>query len=190
MDEPAELLPKAWRMWVLDEKGRVQRTRLELGLWFVARDALRAGRLFRPVGRRYADPAAFLMPDERWQADRRELAITFGRTLDADQRLRELQAEQHQAMRSLQAAVDAGDGVRLVAGRLDFSPPDRSRRARPPCGSGLTWIASHRTSTSPTCSPRSKGGPGSPASSRTPRARHHASAIFSSICTRRCSPQG
>jgi hypothetical protein len=53
---------------------------LELGLWFVARDALRAGRLFRPVGRRYADPAGFLMPDERWQADRRELAVTFGRT--------------------------------------------------------------------------------------------------------------
>ena len=124
VDEPAELLPKAWRTWVLDEKGRVQRTRLELGLWFVARDALRAGRLFRPVGRRYADPAAFLMPDERWQADRHELAITFGRTLDADQRLRELQAEQQQAMRSLQAAVDAGNGVRLVAGRLELSPPD------------------------------------------------------------------
>jgi hypothetical protein len=35
VDEPAELLPKAWRTWVLDEKGRVQRTRLELGLWFV-----------------------------------------------------------------------------------------------------------------------------------------------------------
>lgn len=35
---------------MLDEKGRVQRTRLELGLWFVARDALRAGQLFRPIG--------------------------------------------------------------------------------------------------------------------------------------------
>ncbi|MGA2013502.1 MAG: Tn3 family transposase [Solirubrobacteraceae bacterium] len=124
VDEPAELLPKAWRAWVLDEKGRVQRTRLELGLWFVARDALRAGRLFRPVGRRYADPAAFLMPDERWQGDRHELAVTFGRTLDAGQRLRELEAEQQQAMRSLQAAVDAGDGVRLVAGRLELAPPD------------------------------------------------------------------
>jgi hypothetical protein len=109
---------------VLDEKGRVQRTRLELGLWFVARDALRAGRLFRPVGRRYADPAAFLMPDARWQADRHELAVTFSRTLDADQRLRELEAEQQQAMHSLQAAVDACNGVRLVAGRLELSPPD------------------------------------------------------------------
>jgi hypothetical protein len=43
VDEPVELLPKAWRAWALDDKGRVRRTRLELGLWFVARDALRAG---------------------------------------------------------------------------------------------------------------------------------------------------
>lgn len=46
VDEPVELLPKTWRAWVLDDDGRVQRTRYELGLWFVARDALRAGRLY------------------------------------------------------------------------------------------------------------------------------------------------
>ena len=67
---------------MLDHDGRVQRTRYELGLWFVARDALRAERLHRPVGRRYADPAGFLMPAERWHADRDELAVTFDRTLD------------------------------------------------------------------------------------------------------------
>jgi hypothetical protein len=77
VDEPVEPIPKAWRTWVVDENGRVRRTRLELGLWFVAREALRAGRLFRPVGRRYADPAGFLMPDARWQADRHELAVTW-----------------------------------------------------------------------------------------------------------------
>jgi TnpA family transposase len=122
--EPVELLPKAWRAWVLDPQGRVQRTRFELGLWFVLRDALRAGRVFRPVGRRYADPAGFLMPQERWRADRSELSVTFGRTLDPDQRLRELEAEQREALRRLQTAVDAGDGVRLVDGRLELSRPD------------------------------------------------------------------
>jgi hypothetical protein len=125
VNEPVDLLPKAWRAWALDSDGRVQRTRFELGLWFVLRDALRAGRVFRPVGRRYADPAGFLMPQERWHADRSELAITFGRTLDADQRLRELEAEQHQALRRLQDAVDVGDDVRLVDGRLELSRPAR-----------------------------------------------------------------
>jgi hypothetical protein len=33
VDEPVALLPKAWRAWVLDDDGRVQRTRYELGLW-------------------------------------------------------------------------------------------------------------------------------------------------------------
>jgi len=32
VDEPVELLPKTWRAWVLDDDGRVQRTRYELGL--------------------------------------------------------------------------------------------------------------------------------------------------------------
>ncbi|MCA1680499.1 MAG: Tn3 family transposase, partial [Actinobacteria bacterium] len=124
IDEPVELLPKAWRAWVLDDDGRVQRTRYELGMWFVARDALRAGRLYRPIGRRYADPASFLMPAERWHTDRHELAVTFGRTLNGEERLSQLQAEQQHALRNLQAAIDAGDGVRLVAGRLQLSPPE------------------------------------------------------------------
>jgi hypothetical protein len=29
VDEPIELLPKIWREWVLDDDGRVQRTRYE-----------------------------------------------------------------------------------------------------------------------------------------------------------------
>jgi hypothetical protein len=146
VDEPVELVPKAWRAWVGDEDGRVHRTRLELGLWFVARDALRAGRLFRPVRRRYADPAGFLVPSERWQGQRHELTVTFGRTLDADERLRQLELQQQEALRGLQDAVDAGDGVRLAAGRLELSraprrPPHRCRPATvapaaPPRGVG------------------------------------------------------
>ncbi len=122
IDEPVNLAPKPWRAWITDERGRVHRTRLELALWFSARDALRAGRLFRPTGRRYADPASFLMPAERWASEREELSITFGRTLDVEQRLQELEREQKDALARLQRAVDTGDGVRLVGDRLELSP--------------------------------------------------------------------
>ncbi len=73
IDEPVEVLPKAWRAWASDAQGHVHRVRLELVLWFLARDALRAGQLYRPIGRRYADPASFLMSQERWVADREEI---------------------------------------------------------------------------------------------------------------------
>ena len=120
VDESIDLLLKGWRPWVLDDCGRVQRTRYELGLWYALRDALRAGRAFRPIGRRYADPAAFLMPRERWQRERTELAVTFGGTLNADDRLCQLEAEQRAALQQLQEAVDAGDAVRLVGDRLEL----------------------------------------------------------------------
>jgi TnpA family transposase len=124
VDEPVEMLPKAWRGWVLDPHGRVLRTRYELGLWLTVRDALRAGRLYRPVGRRYGDPAGFLMPEARWETERAELAVTFTRPLDPRERLQDLQAQQQQALKALQAAVETSDGVTLVGDRLELSRPD------------------------------------------------------------------
>lgn len=76
----------------------------------------------RPASRRYADPTSFLMPAQRWAADREELAVTFGRPLDATGRLAELEADQHAQLQRLQAAIDAGDGVRLHAGRVVIDP--------------------------------------------------------------------
>ena len=75
----------------------------ELGLWFAVRDALRAGRLYRPVSRRCADPASFLMPTARWQTERDELAVTFGRPLDAAERLAQLELDQRAQLQRLQA---------------------------------------------------------------------------------------
>lgn len=120
-DVALEVLPKAWRTWVLDD-GRVRRVRYELALWFAVRDALRAGRLFRPVSRRYADPTSFLMPTARWEADREELAVTFGRPVDGAARLDELEGDQRAQLYRLQAAIDAGDGVRLYRGHVVLDP--------------------------------------------------------------------
>ena len=68
---PIDALPREYRGWVLDEDGRVLRTRYELGLWCAIRDALRDGRLFRLASRKYLDPAAFLLPDREWGASAR-----------------------------------------------------------------------------------------------------------------------
>lgn len=186
--ERVDVLPKAWHAWVLDDHGRVQRTRYELGLWYAARDALRAGRVFRPVGRRYADPAAFLLPAERWARERDELAITFDRPLAADERLRQLETEQRAALAQLQTAVDAGDGVRLAGDRLEVLPPAALPEDPPSHGCRRTWSGCARACRSPTCSPTSAPGPTSPVSSPTPPAPRRACGDWESICSPRCWP--
>lgn len=186
--ERVDVLPKAWHAWVLDDHGRVQRTRFELGLWYAARDALRAGRVFRPVGRRYADPAAFLLPAERWARERDELAITFDRPLAADERLRQLETEQRAALAQLQTAVDAGDGVRLAGDRLEVLPPAALPEDPPSHGCRRTLSGCARACRSPTCSPTSAPGPTSPVSSPTPPAPRRACGDSASICTPRCWP--
>ncbi len=141
VDEPLVLVPKAWREWVCDQDGRVQRTRFELALWFVVRDALRAGRLYRPLGRRYADPASFLMPAERWQTDRHELAVTFDRTLDADQRLAELQADHDRRCAVCRPPSTPATGCVWSPVVSSSHHPTRWTRTRPRCDSELSWIA-------------------------------------------------
>lgn len=120
---PVDVLPRECRAWVLDEQGRVLRTRYEVGLWCAIRDALRDGRLFRSASRKYLDPAGFLLPDREWARAREELAVTFDRPLDPAERLAELEAEQSRLMQEVQNAVDQDAGVRLDEhGRLISSP--------------------------------------------------------------------
>jgi len=120
---PVELLPAEFRPWVCDGQGRVLRTRYELGLWSAVRDALRAGCLHRAASRKYLDPAAFLLPAPEWARAREELAITFDRPLDPGERLAFLEAEQTRLLEQAQAAVDAGEGLRLdERGRLTSAP--------------------------------------------------------------------
>jgi Domain of unknown function (DUF4158) len=61
-DARLEVLPAAWRTWTLDEHGRPLRTRYELALWLLARDALRSRGLYRARSHRYGDPLGWMMP--------------------------------------------------------------------------------------------------------------------------------
>ncbi len=111
-DAPLGVLPATWRAWVgHDDDGRVVRTRYEIALWLVARDALRARRLYRAGSHRYGDPAAWMMPRAQWAAERVELAAIFDRPLDARVRLEQMQAEQEALVRCLQAGFESGVDV-------------------------------------------------------------------------------
>lgn len=132
-DAPLEVLSPIYRTWVVDEHGRIVRTRYELALWLAARDALRAGRLYRAGSHRYGDPAAWMMPRKQWLAERVELAAVFDRPLDGRQRLEQLQGDQERLVRALQHGHETGvdvlyDGEKIVGRRPGAQPVPASAR--------------------------------------------------------------
>jgi len=160
-DAPLEILSAVYRAWVVDEQGRIVRTRYEIALWLVARDALRARRLYRASSHRYGDPAAWMMPKAQWAAERAELATVFDRPLDAQARLGQLQGDQERLVRTLQQGYETG--VATTARRSSAgarapssfpSPHETSSRQRTRCcprsGSPRSSSTSTVTSRSPT----------------------------------------
>jgi hypothetical protein len=96
-----------WRPLIVDSsRGRLDRHPYELCAAFELRTALRAGRVCVPGSRRHQDPASYLLPDERWQTIRAELARTSGQPVDIDERLRHLADEQARLVRRLETAAD------------------------------------------------------------------------------------
>jgi len=121
-DAPLGILSAVYRAWVVDEHGRVVRTRYEIALWLAARDALRARRLYRASSHRYGDPAAWMMPKAQWAAERVEFATVFDRPLDARARLEQVQRDQERLVAALQHGYETGvdvlyDGEKIVGRR-------------------------------------------------------------------------
>ena len=135
-DAPLEVLPAAWRPWTLDDQRRPVRTRYEVALWLLVRDALRARGLYRARSHRYGDPAGWMMPRVQWQRERTELAAVFGRPLDGATRLAELEATQRQLVRRLQAGFDARERV-LFDGRKIIGEPPSDQRVEKPAVAGV-----------------------------------------------------
>ncbi|MCA1698041.1 MAG: Tn3 family transposase, partial [Actinobacteria bacterium] len=130
-DAQLPVLPAAWRAWTLDEQGRPVRTRYELALWILVRDALRARGLYRARSHRYGDPAGWMMPRVQWQRERTELAAIFDRPLDGQARLAELEASQRQLVRRLQAGLDGRERVLFDGDRIIGEPASEQRVEKP-----------------------------------------------------------
>lgn len=129
-DAKLKVLPATWRAWALDEHGRVVRTRFELALWLVVRDALRSRGLYRARSHRYGDPLGWMMPRVQWQRERDELATIFDRPLDATVRLRDLQTDQEQLVARLQTGHERGERVLFDGEKITGERPGEQRVAK------------------------------------------------------------
>ncbi|WP_308188379.1 Tn3 family transposase [Nocardia australiensis] len=127
-DAPTGFVPTKWRGY-LDEAHKsgnavAYRHYWELCVLLGLRDGLRAGDVFVPGSRRYADPAAYLLTGEQWEPQRTEFCRLVGKSADAAHALAALTDEWHEAIGELEQVLAAGDGpVRLDdVGDLVISP--------------------------------------------------------------------
>ncbi|WP_329430295.1 Tn3 family transposase [Streptosporangium sp. NBC_01495] len=88
------------------------------------RDGLRSGDVFVPGSRRYSDPAAYLLPPDKWVDQRAEFCQLVGKPADPDRALAAAADELGEALGELEGVLAAGDGlVRLDdGGDLVISP--------------------------------------------------------------------
>jgi hypothetical protein len=73
---PTAFVPPKWRPFVVGADGQVDRHYYELCALWELRLALRAGDVWLPQSRRYADPESYLIPKARWPELRPEVCQT------------------------------------------------------------------------------------------------------------------
>ncbi len=127
-DAPTGFVPTRWRGYLetaaANGSATAYRHYWELVVLLALRDGLRTGDVFVPGSRRYSDPAAYLLTEDKWAAQREEFCRLVGKPADAAQGLADAEGELHAALGELEATLGAGDGpVRLDGdGDLVISP--------------------------------------------------------------------
>lgn len=128
-DVPTDFVPTRWRDYLDatgDDHSAARRHYWELVVLYQLRDALRSGDVWVAGSRRYADPASYLIPTERWPPLRAELCQLTGISTDGRARLDELGQQIQAALEAVEPLLAAGDSrVRLdddgqlIVSRLD-----------------------------------------------------------------------
>lgn len=109
-------MPARWRSYVEDTGtgAAVRRHYWELAVLYGLQAALRSGDVWVPGSRRWSDPAASLLPAERWGALREDFRQLTGMPAELEERLRQLEGELGTALEALEPALAAEAGpVRL-----------------------------------------------------------------------------
>ena len=114
-DAPTDFVPLKWRPYVLAPYGRIDRHYYELCTLWELRGALRAGNVWVPQSRRYANPETYLIPPPKWPALRSEvcqqLHVPADGAVRLEQRGRELMENQGLVM------IAPYDNLQVITGQ-------------------------------------------------------------------------
>ncbi|HJP80212.1 MAG TPA: Tn3 family transposase [Pseudonocardiaceae bacterium] len=115
---PASFVPLRWRGYLDRARAEADPVRYrhfwELCTLLGLRDGLRAGDVWVPGSRRYANPVAFLMPAEKWAVSKVEYCALVGAAPSAEYALAEAEEQLETALLAVEPLLAAGEGpVRL-----------------------------------------------------------------------------
>lgn len=112
-DAPIDFVPTRWKGYLDanhgEGRGAAHRHYWELALLYQLQAALRSGDVWVRGSRRYADPASYLIPADRWPPLRAELCQLVGVPFEGRVRLDQLRGELDAAVEALEPVLAGGD---------------------------------------------------------------------------------
>ena len=114
-DAPTAFVPPRWKPLVFNDDGLPDRHYWELCVLAELRTSLQSGAIWVSPSRKYADPATYLLPAQRWSQLRSETIAMAGVDSDAACQLADLDTQLDQQTRALDhvLAANVDSGIRL-----------------------------------------------------------------------------
>ena len=122
-EAPTDFITDAWRDYVVESDGTLNRRYYELAVLWELRQALRSGDLFVEHGHRYADPNTYLIPGHDWPENRPEVIRLTGTPATGETRLREREAELQSLVERVETLhADRNSWLRTEKGKWVLTP--------------------------------------------------------------------
>ena len=124
-DTPTAFVPRRWKPLVFCDDGSLDRHYWELCVLAELRTSLQSGAIWVSPSRKYANPATYLLPAEKWTQLRSETIAMAGVDSSAPCQLADMDAQLDQQTRALDEvlATNVGSGIRLDANGHLIVPP-------------------------------------------------------------------
>ena len=140
-DISLDFVPDRWRRFVQNH-GEPSRRAYELCTLSTLRDALRAGDIYVPTSRRYADPETYLIPKSQWPRLRADICEELHLDRTGSERLSQRVAELQTLLPRLDRTLHRTEGIRIAEGQLIV--PDDEGEDLPPSAKALEEHISRR----------------------------------------------
>jgi TnpA family transposase len=119
---PLEFVDVAWKPFIKNDAGQIQRRYYELCVLWTLRQALRSGNIWIEGSRRYADPKTYLIPKQKWQDFQAETYSMLALPEKGIRQLKDLGVQLDEELEKFSITLQGNANVRIEEERLVISP--------------------------------------------------------------------